>query len=53
VAPQIFAGHYLCPICEDGLMFVPETELTPIDPDGLNLCSYEILRCHEDSSQNT
>ena len=60
VSPQIFAGHYACPVCDDGTLFVPETDLTPVDPDGLNLCVFEVLRVEDsdlprapDSSLNT
>lgn len=42
-APTVHAGHYPCPCCEDGVLFVPETALTPLSTDPVEICAFEHL----------
>jgi len=33
VAPVVYAGHYPCPMCTEGTVFLPETAVTPAQHD--------------------
>jgi len=47
VAIQIYCGNYPCPKCQEGLLIVPETKLTPRDPDPFSVQEFDTLEYQE------